>query len=176
LLEDDFETFREVKIEHHWMNFRVNGRVDLLAVPKARDYANAVIAFEVKRDGLHLARALKQSSDYVGGRVVNGRCYGKRVAACFLYPADNSKYPDRDRYEEGMFQLAAQYRVGRGYVRGDDLWLAIGAETIWDSGRGWHEGRAERMLLGKRTVGGTRREFNGIELVLDEEPLRRRKL
>jgi hypothetical protein len=75
-----------------------------------------------------------------------------------------------------MFQLIAQWRVGRGYVRGDDLWLAIGQETIWDSRRGWHAIRAERMLLGKRAVGGTRREFNGRDLKVEEKPLMRRKL
>jgi hypothetical protein len=157
------------------MNWRVSGRVDLLAVPKARDYANAVLAFEVKRDGFHLARALKQSADYVGGRVLK---HGKRIAACFLYSADEHRHSNHeDRYEEGMFQLVAQWRVGRGYVRGDDLWLAIGQETIWDSRRGWHASVAKRMLLARRTVGGTRRDFNGRDLkVGDEECLVRRKL
>jgi hypothetical protein len=182
LLKDDFETFREVCIEHHWMHSRVSGRVDLLALPKARDYASAVIAFEVKGDGFHLARALKQSADYVGGRVLNGRCYGKRVAACFLYPAHKHRHGDHaNEGEEGMFQLIAQWRVGRGYVRaGGEVALAIGAETIWDSDRGWHDAVAERMLLGKRTVGGIRREFNRnrrIDLkALGLERLRRRKL
>jgi hypothetical protein len=156
-LSADFDTFREVCIEHYWMNCRINGRVDLLAVPKARDYANAVLAFEVKRDGFDVERALKQSADYVGGRVVKGRCYGKRITACFLYPSQDLRYGD-ERYE-AMFQLVAQWRVGRGYMHNGSLWLSIGQEVIWDS-RGWHEERAERMLLSKRTVGGTRREFN----------------
>jgi hypothetical protein len=157
-LSGDFNTFREVCIEHYWMNGRMKGRVDLLALPKARDYANMALAFEVKADGFDVERALKQSSDYVGGRVVKGRCYGKRITACFLYPSQDLRYGD-ERYE-AMFQLIAQWRVGRGYVHNGALWLAIGAEVIWDSSRGWHEERADRMLLGKRTVGGSRREFN----------------
>jgi hypothetical protein len=176
----DFNTFREVRIEYHWMNWRVNGRVDLLAVPKARDYAGVALAFEVKGDGFDVERALKRSADYVGGRVVKGRCYGKRISACFLYPSQDLRYGD-DRYAE-MFQLIAQWRVGRGYVRNGALWLSIGQETIWDS-RGWHATRAEQMLLGKRTVGGSRREFNRnrrIDLkmlgLVNGERLRRRKL
>src|SRR6516165_9513301 len=120
LLEDDFDTFREVRIEYHWMNWRKNGRIDLLAVPKAPDYAGAAMAFEVKRDGFDLERALKQSADYVGGRLL--KWGGKRIAACFLYPAHEHQHGHGER-EEGMFQLIAQWRVGRGYVRGDDLWL-----------------------------------------------------
>jgi hypothetical protein len=181
LLEDDFNTFREVRIEHHWMNFCVSGRVDLLAVPKARDYAKAALAFEVKRDGFDLERALKQSADYVGGRALK---WGKRIAACFLYPAHEHQHRNyEDRYHDGMFQLIAQWRVGRAYARGDDLWLAIGQETIWDSRGGWHATRAEQMLLGKRAVGGSRREFNRdkrIDLkmlgLVNGERLRRRKL
>jgi hypothetical protein len=177
-LSADFETFREVCIEHHWMH--VSGRVDLLALPKARDYASAVIAFEVKGDGFDVERALKQSADYVGGRVVKGRCYGKRVSACLLYPTQNPF--DEQPHRGGMFQVLAQWRVGRGYMRNGALALAIGAETIWDSDSGWHDAVAERMLLGMRTVGGSRREFNrdrriNLKLLgLDGERLRRRKL
>jgi len=154
-LRDDFRVYREVRIAHHeW-----NGRVDVLAVPKCADFASVVLAFEVKPDRFDVERALKQSADYVGGRVFEGPHCDKRVSACFLYPADTSKYPTRDRYHEGMFQLIAQWRVGRGYVHRGGLWLAIGQEVIWDS-RGWHEVRANRMLLGKRIVGGSRREIN----------------
>jgi hypothetical protein len=59
LLEDDFDTFREVRVEYYWMNWRVMGRVDLLAVPKAPirvcewnepapDLAGVALAFDVK--------------------------------------------------------------------------------------------------------------------------------
>jgi hypothetical protein len=63
-----------------------------------------------------------------------------------------------------MFQLVAQWRVGRAYVAPFGLTLAIGQETIWDARRGWHETVATRMLLSRRTVGGTRRGFNRVRL------------
>ena len=79
----------------------------------------------------------------------------KRISACFLCPTQNLH-----RYYSAMFQLIAQWRVGHGYVRRGALTLTIGQERIWDSHRGWHEVRAGRMLRGKRTVCGSRREVN----------------
>jgi len=155
LLAAHFDTFREVRIE--------NGRIDLLGVPKIEEL-DVALAFEVKRDGFDLERALKQSADYVGARVLAGPHKGKRIAACFLYPARKHLHGNyADRYHEGMFQLIAQWRVGRAYAHNGGLWLAIGYETIWDS-RGWHETVATRMLLSNRQVGGTRREFNRVRL------------
>jgi hypothetical protein len=150
-LSEDFRTYCEVRIAHReW-----NGRVDLIAVPRAAEFANdVVLAFEVKADRFDVERALKQSADYVGCKVFEGPHCDRHISACFLYPTRCD-----DGYA-GMFQLIAQWRVGRGYVRRRNLWLAIGQEMIWDSGRGWHEVRANRMLLGKRLVGGSRREFN----------------
>jgi hypothetical protein len=149
----DFDTFREVRIECRFLpDVPLNLRIDLLAVPKISEL-DVVLAFEVKRDDFDVERALKQSADYVGGWVREGPHSGKRIAACFLYP---TQFGEGDRYHEGMFQLIAQWRVGRGYVHRGGLWLAIGQEVIWDS-RGWHEAVARRMLLCKRTVGGSRR-------------------
>jgi hypothetical protein len=156
LLGEDFETFREVQIEYQHMSWI--GRVDLLAVPKTdgkvfdwhnrqRPVPDVVLAFEVKGEGFHLERALKQSADYVGGRVLEGPHRGKSIAACFLYPVKWNCY----------FQLIAQWRVGRGFVKGGGLWLAIGQEQIWDSSRGWHATIANRMLLSRRKVGGSRK-------------------
>ena len=156
----DFDTFREVRIECRFLpDVPLNLRIDLLAVPKISEL-DVVLAFEVKRDRFDVERALKQSADYVGGRPLEGPHRGKRIAACFLYPAHRHQHGE-NRYDEGMFQLIAQWRVGRGYVRHDVLALAIGLETIWDSCRGWHETVADRMLLGKRTVGGSRRFVDG---------------
>jgi hypothetical protein len=57
-----------------------------------------------------------------------------------------------------MFNLIAQWRVGRAFVdRGDELTLAIGYEVIWRSRRGWVTSKARGMLLGKRSMGGSRR-------------------
>jgi hypothetical protein len=56
-----------------------------------------------------------------------------------------------------MFNLIAQWRVGRGYVKRDALMLAIGQEKIWDSKSGWRVTVANRMLLSRRTVGGSRK-------------------
>jgi hypothetical protein len=165
LLAAHFDTFREVRVE--------NGRVDLLAVPKIEEL-DVALAFEVKRDGFDLERALKQSADYVGSKVLNGSHKGKCIAACLLYPARKHQHGNyADRYHEGMFQLIAQWRVGRAYMRQEQLALAIGQEIIWDS-RGWHETVATRMLLSNRQVGGTRREFNRVRL--DIKPILPRPL
>ena len=173
-LAPDFTTFREVKIAHH----SYTGRIDLLAVPKLPALRNVALAFEVKADGFDIERALKQCADYVGGRVVGTPHRNKRIAACFLYPADDDRY----------FQLIAQWRVGRGHIRRDGyeivddgemgnrdnpltrpafrLELAIGLETIWDT-RGWHATVANRMLLRRRTVCGSRRQFNHVHVELN---------
>jgi hypothetical protein len=180
-LSADFNTYREVRI----MSQTYSGRIDLLAAPKIIELADVVLAFEVKRERFDVERALKQSADYVGAKIIGGPHRNKRIAACFLYPAEFGEWPDRDHYHSAMFQLIAQWRVGRGYIRRngyeivDDgemgnrdnpltrpafrLELAIGQEVIWDS-RGWHDTVANRMLQGKRTVGGSRREVNDIEL------------
>jgi hypothetical protein len=155
-LFEDFETFPEVHINYQFTPD--SGRIDLLAVPKSN--LNGAFAIEVKRDGFHVERALKQSADYVGGRVLEGPHKGKCIAACFLYPVasfSSADCWDRGRYHAGMFQLIAQWRVGRGYVKRDGLWLAIGQEIIWDSKRGWHVTVANRMLLSRRKVGGSRK-------------------
>jgi hypothetical protein len=128
-----------------------------------------VLAFEVKGEGFDLERALKQSADYVSGRVLAGLHAGKRIAACFLYPVEWERAGHADpgwRWSEaarlaGMFNLIAQWRVGRGYVdRYHELTLALGYETIWRSRRGWVKSRAKGMLLGQRTIGGSRRDAN----------------
>lgn len=183
-LAGDFDTFREVRIECQFLlNVAMNFRVDLLAVPKPdikvcewnkQHHAKldeVVLAFEVKRDGFNLERALKQSADYVGGRVIEEPHKGKRIAACFLYPADTHQHSCwHDRYHAGMFQLIARWRVGRGYVHRDKLRLAFGQEVIWDSSRGLHVTVANRMLLGQRSFGGHRQHTpaNYIELLSEE--------
>jgi hypothetical protein len=157
-LARDFDTFREVKIEHQ----SYTGRIDLLAVPKIAALRNVALAFEVKGDGFDVERALKQCADYVGGRVIGTPHRNKRIAACFLYPTD-----DLDgNYYSGMFNLIAYWRVGRAYIHRGDLWLALGQEMIWDS-RGWHSTVANRMLLSRRTVCGSRREFNHVHVELN---------
>jgi hypothetical protein len=180
-LARDFDTYREVKIVHH----SYTGRIDLLAAPKIGGLRNVALAFEVKADGFDIERALKQCADYVGGRVIGTPHRNKRIAACLLYPTDQLH---GDRYYSGMFNLVAQWRVGRGYVRRngyeivDDgemgnrdnpltrpafrLELTIGLETIWDS-RGWHSTVANRMLMSRRTVCGSRRGFNHVHVELN---------
>ena len=153
LLAADFNTFREVGIEHG----RGNGRVDLLAVPKAKgEFDEVVLAFEVKGDRFHHERALKQSADYVGAKVLNGPHKGERITACFLFP---EKELSGGR-GAGMFNLIAQWRVGRAFMRGHELTLAIGYERIWHSKRGWVPTKARAMLLGKRLGGGSRKEID----------------
>ena len=152
-LAADFNTFREVRIEYRMLlDVPVYGRIDLLAVPKGLD---AVLAFEVKRANFDVEMALKQSADYVGGHVLEGPHRGKRIAACFLYPTAGYHHAD---YYGAMFNLIAQWRVGRGFI--DPYWheltLALGYVVIWRSKRGWTS-KARDMLLGKRTVGGSRR-------------------
>ena len=149
-LARDFELFPQVRIECQFLlDSYMSCRVDLLAMPKAFDFEDVVLAFEVKRERFDLERALKQSADYVGGRIVEGANAGKRIGACFLYPAYDYK---------SWFQLIAQWRVGRGYMKAAQLRLAIGFEIIWDSGKGWHTTVANRMLLSKRTAGGSRKD------------------
>jgi hypothetical protein len=178
-LAADFDTIREVPIRH-----RGNGefglfdmRIDLLAVPKFEvaavadlvdlGMADVALAFEVKRQRFDVERALKQSADYVGGRVLEGPHRGKRIAACFLYPVADFDHADskgRDRYHAGMFNLIAQWRVGRGFVSSvGELVLALGFVVIWRSRRGWVASKARDMLLGKRSIGGKRK-------ALPEEP------
>jgi hypothetical protein len=155
-LARDFDTYREVKIIHQ----AYIGRIDLLAVPKIGALRNVALAFEVKGDGHKVQRSLKQCADYVGGRVIGTPHRNKRIAACFLYPTNDSDHSD-------MFLLIAYWRVGRGYVRRNGaLALTIGLETIWDS-RGWHSTVADRMLLSRRTVCGTRRGFNHVHVELN---------
>jgi hypothetical protein len=158
-----FDTFREVRIEYRMLlDVPAYGRVDLLAAPKID--LDVVLAFEVKRQHFDVERALKQSADYVGGHILEGPHRGKRIAACFLYPTAGFAYSVSDRYHNGMFNLIAQWRVGRGFV--DPYWhelvLAIGYEVIWHSKRRdwWKDGwtsKARDMLLGNRTVGGSRK-------------------
>jgi hypothetical protein len=174
-LANSFDTFREVRIEHQWMPH--SGRIDLLAVPKIggakiaswskpfdiEELDGLVLAFEVKRDGFDVERALKQSADYVGGTVLEGPHKGKSIAACFLYPTGFGDWRDRDHYHSGMFNLIAQWRVGCGYmsragVVEPELTLAIGFVVIWRSQRGWTS-KACDMLSGKRSMGGSRREI-----------------
>ena len=97
-LSADFDTFREVGIA---LDKQGNGRLDLLAIPKTDALDGVVLAFEVKRDGFDVERALKQSADYVGARVLNGPHAGKRIAACFLYPTQDLRHSD-DRYYAGI--------------------------------------------------------------------------
>jgi hypothetical protein len=152
-LRGDFHLAREVKIAHN----SYNGRIDLLAIPKLLELAETFLAFEVKGSGFDLERALKQSADYVGGR-----CRGSQISACFIYPTTGLGRDDerrgRGEFQEGMFNLIGQWRVGRGFVDQKVLILALGTEVIWDSRRGWHDVRAGRMLHGKRLVCGSRRE------------------
>jgi hypothetical protein len=155
-LAEDFLTFREMRIE--WLSMLdlwTTGRIDLLAVPKLAEL-DVVLAFEVKRRRFDVERALKQSADYVGGRVLEGPHKGKRIVACFLYPTTELE----GRGYAGVFNLIAQWRVGRGFVKGDELTLEIGLERIWRSQRGWSSVVAERMLLSKRSIGGSRRALD----------------
>jgi hypothetical protein len=154
-LRNDFYLSPEVRIEHH----SYFGRVDLLAVPKVPELSGVLLAFEVKGEDFALERSLKQSADYVGGRVVWGPHRGKRISACFLYPTTGlgRDHDHRAEYQEGMFNLIAQWRVGRAYIHRSGLYLRFGQEVIWDS-RGWHDTVANRMLLSKRTVCGSRKE------------------
>jgi hypothetical protein len=159
-LSGAFTTFREVGIEWQSPFGIVSGRIDLLAIPTVPGLDVAALAFEVKRDRFDVERALKQSADYVGGTILGGPHKGKRIAACFLYPCDDFDHADQgggDRYQRGMFNLIAQWRVGRAFVKRGELWLALGFEIIWRRERGWVEGRAPDMLLGARSVGGSRR-------------------
>jgi hypothetical protein len=158
LLRDDFETFREVQIEHQ----HCDGRIDLLAVPKSLD--RVVLAFEVKGDRYDPERALKQSADYVGARVLNGPYKDRRITACFLYP----EMEELTGFRAGMFNLIAQWRVGRAFIdRYGELTLAIGYVVIWRSKRGWVGAKAPGMLLGKRSVGGSRRRHYDICAEMD---------
>jgi hypothetical protein len=153
LLDDDFETFREVWVHHP----SGKGRIDLLAVPKSGDLEGVVLAFEVKGERFDLERALKQSADYVGARVLGGPHKDKKVAACFLYP--ELDFDNAGRSRDAMFNLIAQWRVGRAFVdRYEELTLALGYVVIWRNRRGWVEAKARPMLLGKRSVGGSRLE------------------
>ena len=156
-LASAFDTIREVPIRCQHNFGALDMRIDLLAVPKFEvaavadlvDVRNVALAFEVKRKGFDVERALKQSADYVGGRVLEGPHRGKRIAACFLYPVadfDRANHWDRrDRYHAGMFNLIAQWRVGRGFVTRGSLWLALGFVVIWRSERGWVASNARNM-------------------------------
>jgi hypothetical protein len=171
MLEKDFITPLEVRVEFMAAGLSHIGRVDLLAIPRACEIEgldDIALAFEVKRKGFDPERALKQSADYVGGRVLEGPHAGKRIAACFLYPTTDLY--DHGRYYDGMFNLIAQWRVGRGYFdRYHELKLEIGFETFWRSQRGWGATRAKRMLLGQRTIGGSRRDTNhAVEEIMHE--------
>ncbi len=172
-LRKDFDTFREVRIERQFLfNVPLFMRIDLLAVPKVAELVDAVLAFEVKRDRFDVEMALKQSADYVGGRVVEGPHRGKRIAACFLYPIADIDRVGRGRsgYQLGMFNLIAQWRVGRAFVsRYGELTLSFGFQIIWRSQRGWVETKAGAMLLGQRTVGGSRRDHTVARLHQHEE-------
>jgi hypothetical protein len=114
-LSEDFLTFREMRIE--WLahlDVWCAGRIDILAVPRIAELSEVVLAFEVKRRGFDIERALKQSADYVGGRVLEGPHKDKRIAACFLYPTTDLEGAGYAR----VFNLIAQWRVGRGFVAG----------------------------------------------------------
>jgi hypothetical protein len=176
-LAQDFHTFPEVRIECQFLlNVPMSCRIDLLAVPKA-GLDEIVLAFEVKREGFDLERALKQSADYVGGRVCEGPHKGKRIAACFLYPTtgfqrvgSDWRWPEAQR-QAAMFNLIAQWRVGRSFV--DPFWheltLALGYVVIWRSKRGWVASKANDMLLGKRSAGGSRRLIPQVMAQEEEE-------
>jgi hypothetical protein len=159
-LAKDFWTIREVRIRgNSGFGGPLDMRVDLLAIPKLTDLlaANVLLAFEVKREGFDVERSLKQAADYVGGKVLEGSHRRKRIAACFLYPVANFDSADGwDRGHAGMFNLIAQWRVGRGFVNAGELTLALGYVVIWRSRRGWAS-KAHNMLLGKRSVGGSRK-------------------
>jgi hypothetical protein len=170
LLAKDFVTPLEVRVRFVVAGLSHVGRVDLLAIPREcgiEGLDEIALAFEVKRKGFDVERALKQSADYVGGTVFDGPHAGKRIAACFLYPTTDLH--DSPRYG-GMFNLIAQWRVGRGYFdRYHEFKLDIGIETVWRSRRGWGATRAKRMLLGQRTVGGSRRDIDQRPELIEEE-------
>ena len=138
ILIEDFDLWRQVPISciRSASGIRNYCRVDLLAVPKARP--DVSIALEIKRNGFDIENAFKQSADYVNGRVLEAPNYGKRIHACFLYPAGNWHYSKSERIE-GMWNLVAQWRVGRAFIEPYDheLILAIGLVTLWRSKRGW---------------------------------------
>jgi hypothetical protein len=148
-LAKDFDTFREVCVERQF-EVPTRMRIDILAISKTEEF-DVALAFEVKRENFDVERSLKQSADYVGATVLNGPHSGRRIVACFLYPVPHCN--------GGVFNLIAQWRVGRGYVSsGGELTLTIGYENIWRSQRGWVTTKANAMLHGCRTVGGSRRD------------------
>jgi len=175
ILRKDFDTRPEVRVQFVAAGLSHIGRVDLLVVPRPYEVEGldeVVLAFEVKSKGFDLERALKQSADYVGGIVVDGPYAGRRIAASFLYPVewDDNRDWSSGRLA-GMFNLIAQWRVGRCYIdRYHELTLALGYEKIWRSRRGWVKSRAKGMLLGQRTIGGSRRD---VEINVEEKVLER---
>jgi hypothetical protein len=62
----------------------------------------------------------------VGAKVLNGPHKGERITACFLFPEEELS----GGRGAGMFNLIAQWRVGRAFMRGHELTLAIGYERI----------------------------------------------
>jgi hypothetical protein len=135
------------------------GEVDVVCRPKEQALARFAFAVEIKAhiqigDG-QLGPWLKQASDYVGARPLNG---WPVIAAAFVWFGDIPLHPDPEERQRmaGMLQLAQHYRVGRAHQTLAGLTLVFGPSAeIYRAGN-WTK-RAEPLLAAKRVQGGQRK-------------------
>jgi hypothetical protein len=150
---------------------------DVLARPKAAQFAGLTFAFEVKcpdsgwrpsegvLDVPFWTRAIKQAADYVYAEVIPNPAQslfaGRRVGCAFVFPT-HARRGSREATEHvlrawGAFETACHFRVGRAFIdfvrggRERRLNLHLGTE-LWATKKGFSR-NAEGILRGKRPLG-----------------------
>ena len=169
-LSSSFLTEQEVSID------TLNGdrlRADVVALPLDEEFANTLLAFEVKtassRNFNKWTHVFKQAADYVGARVTKGEWCDREIAAAFVFPAppyipteiplEQSDYWRSDEAKElsGVMHMASLFKAGAANIRPRQprkgLNLSFGPNTLWNEHKGWFV-QGKSLLSSKRLGSG----------------------
>ena len=160
ILCKDFQIFEEIQILSTINDKKI--RADLVIIPNIELFHDHTFAIEVKLEkdnwqAKHWSYAAKQAYDYIGGTIDSSdkKLKYRKINAAFVFPAPDYHCPkgtESDYIVQGIFQLAAQFRIGRATRAKDSLCgnftLSIGANDVWTNKSGW-TGQAVNLLKNK---------------------------
>lgn len=181
-LQDDFDCFEEVTLRHATFT-RQFVRADVVGVPRDPRLNGFALAFEVKEPTTEWhypkwSHAVKQSSDYVYGRIQENSSAatyaGRRISAAFLFPAppykpesltpSNSPFMryGQEALHAGILHLALHFRVGYAYWNSQPktprFTLCFGPNRVWEQRFGFTS-QGLSLLSGSRPLGSRRIDF-----------------